>query len=372
MLKKGAFVVDTLGLLRAERIPFLLCSYSSLDRFFRIKESGPTFLATDSSLVSLAKAFDGLQFPGLPLEDASIQHDGATFVFRCVDSLSQPVSQPYSVMTLLYDAERDTFIDRGGVYPDLRSQTLVALPGDNPPWLALCEAAKLVSRYHYATEGAVPQWSGRHALPPVSYRKELLSTILRSRHSEKGLALLFEAGFVQEAWPDLATMATVHHAKDYHPEGDVWQHTLETLRYRKRADLVLSLALLLHDSGKPGTEGSGEKRFDGHAELGAIIAGKFLGRLGFDARTIESVSFLVRYHMMPPALKRLPPFRTEKILASPLFPLLLELYRADLLSSYSDEEGYFEACRIYRAFLKKRANPYRTRQPAPKSAANWT
>jgi poly(A) polymerase len=66
----------------------------------------------------------------------------------------------------------------------------------------------------------------------------------------------------------------------------------------------------------------------------------------------------VRYHMMPPALKSLPPFRTDRILASPLFPLLLELYRADAASSYADEEGYYEACRFYKAWQRDRGNPY--------------
>jgi poly(A) polymerase len=350
---------DALARLKAEKIPFLYCSYSSLDRFFRVREAGSTFLATDSSIVSLAKAFEGLQFPGLPLEDAAVQENGSRLVFRCVDSLALPPAQPFTVLTLLYDSERDAFIDRFGVYPDLRALHLAPVSGDYPPWLVLSEAAKLVSRYHYGTEGLASEWRAGEALPPLSYQKDFLASLMISRFPEKGLGLLFAAGFVEEAWPELAEMARVNHAKDYHPEGDVWAHTLETLKYRKRADLILSLSLLLHDSGKPGTEGSGEKRFDGHAELGSIIATRFLKRLGFSESTIGDVSFLVRYHMMPLALKKLPQYRTEPILSSPLFPQLLELYRADLSSSYADPEGYYEACRIYRAFLRERENPYR-------------
>jgi poly(A) polymerase len=360
-------MVDALARLKAEKIPFLYCTYSSLDRFFRIKEAGPTFLATDSSIVSLAKAFDDLQFPGLPLEDVAVQNNGGRLVFRCVDSLKLPLPGPFTVMTLLYDGERDAFIDRFDVYPDLRAERLETVAGSYPAWLGICEGAKLISRYHYSGEGICGEWSRDDELPPISYQKDLLVSILGSRNSDKGLALLFEEGFVDEAWPELAATATVHHGKDYHPEGNVWEHTLETLKYRKRPDLILSLALLLHDSGKPGTEGSGEKRFDGHAELGAMIATRFLRRLGFSEATVDAVIFLVRYHMMPPALKQLPPFRTEKVLASPLFPLLLDLYRADLSSSYAPEEGYFEACRIYRAFLKDRENPYRNVKPRKKS-----
>jgi poly(A) polymerase len=364
---------DALARLRAEKIPFLFHSYSSLDRFFRVKEAGHTYLATDSSIVSLAKAFDDLQYPGLPLEDVAVPADGGRLVFRCVDSLSSPPSAPFTVMGLFYDGDRDTFIDRAGVYPDLRSGRLSFVPGDYPGWIGLCEAARLVSRYHYGAEGFESPWERGEEVPPAAYQRDLIVSLMLSRFPEKGFALLQAAGFVDAAWPELSELSRVTHAKDYHPEGNVWEHTLETLRYRKRMDLTLSLSLLLHDVGKPGTEGSGEKRFDGHAELGARIAVRFLGRLGFSQGTVDDVAFLVRYHMMPPALRQLPPFRTEHVLASPLFPTLLELYRADLSSSFLDEEGYYEACRIYRAFVKARGNPYRDqkRRTQRSGARHW-
>jgi poly(A) polymerase len=351
-------MVDALERLKEESIPYLLCGYSSLDRYFRIRNAGPLCLATDSSIVSLAKAFDDLQFPGLPLEDAAVQDTSHRLVFRCVDSLAQPPSAPFTVLRLLYDPGRNVFIDRLDMYPDLRAPTLTQSPDDSPRWLALCEAARLSSRYHYIAEVAALGWSRGDELPPVSYQRDLLVSLFSSRNHEKGLALLYAAGFVADAWPELADMEAVPHGKDYHPEGNVWEHTLAALTYRKKPDVTLSLALLLHDSGKPHAERSGEKRFDGHAEIGAHIAVGFLRRLGFSAELIGNVEFLVRYHMMPPALKALPPFRTDRILASPLFPLLLELYRADAASAYADEEGYYEACRVYREWQRDRGNPY--------------
>jgi poly(A) polymerase len=351
-------VTDVLERLKEEKIPFLLCGYSSLDKYFRIGETGPLYLATDASLVSLARAFDDLQFPGLPLEDASVQGDGRRLVFRCVDSLSMPPAAPFSVLRLLYDPGRNAFIDRLDMYPDLRAPSLGEVGEASPKWLPLCEAARLVSRYHYTAEAPALTWASGDELPPPAYQRDLLVGLLGSRNPEKGLALLASAGFVAEAWPELAEMADVIHGKDFHPEGNVWEHTLATLTHRKRPDVILSLALMLHDSGKPHAESVGDKRFDKHAEIGARIAVRFLRRLGFPAETIESVEFLVRYHMMPPALKVLPPFRTDPVFASPLFPLLLELYRADAASSYADDEGYYEACRIYKAWQKDRGNPF--------------
>jgi len=351
-------MTDALDRLREENIPYLLCSYSSLDRYFRVQNAGPLYVATDSSIVSLAKAFDNLQFPGLPLEDAAVQADGRRVVFRCVDSLSVPPSAPFTVLRLLYDPRRNTFLDRLDLYPDLRAEGLTRAVDASPRWLALCEAARLVARYHYTVDPLSLGWARGDELPPVAYQRDLITGLLGSPHADRGFALLAATGFVAEAWPEFAEMEEVPHGKDFHPEGNVWEHTLATLRYRKRPELTLSLALMLHDSGKPHAESADGKRFDRHAEIGARIAVRFLRRLEFPESTIGSVEFLVRYHMMPPALKTLPPFRTGPIFASPLFPLLLELYRADASSSYADEEGYYEACRIYKAWQRDQGNPY--------------
>lgn len=349
---------DELARLGRENIPCMLCSYSSLDRYFRLRSPGPLYVAIDSSIVSLARVYDHIQFPGHPLEDAAVEQDGTRLVFRCLDSLERPPASPFTVLSLLYDPARDTFMDRLGVYPELRAPGLTWVPDSQPAWLALCEAAKLVSRYHYASRGESFGWARGRELPPVSDQRELLSFLLTSANPAKGLALLEEAGFVAEAWPELAVLSGIPHVKDFHPEGNVWEHTLATFTHRKKPDLVLSLALLLHDMGKPDAEGTGEKRFDGHSEIGARLATRFLRRLGFSEQVVSSVEYLVRFHMMPAALASLPPFRTDPVLSSPLFPQLLEVYRADCSSSYMDEETYYEACRFYRGWLRKRENPY--------------
>ncbi len=351
-------MADALDTLREQNIPFLLCGYSSLDAYFRVRDPGPLHIATDSSLISLAKAFDNLQFPGLPLEDACVQDNGRRVIFRCVDSLAVPPSAPFTVLRLLYDPGRGAFLDRLDMYRDLRADALTLAPDGSPRWLALCEAARLVARYHYTVDAGSLGWSRGDELPPLAYQRDLLASLLSQPRADRGFALLGAAGFVAAAWPELAEMERVPHGKDFHPEGNVWEHTLATLRYRKRPELTLSLALMLHDSGKPHAESAEGKRFDGHAEIGARIAVRFLRRLGFSESTIEPVEFLVRYHMMPPALKTLPPFRTRPIFASPHFPLLLELYRADASSSYANEAGYYEACRLYKAWQKDQGNPY--------------
>jgi poly(A) polymerase len=262
------------------------------------------------------------------------------------------------VQELLYDPQRDVFLDPEDVYPDLRLDTVVPR-GACPPLTRLAEAAKLLSRYHYRASAGELGLEGPFPPPGGAYQRDLLLGVLDGAQPQKGLSLLQDSGFVQAFWPELARMSVIPQLKDYHPEGDGWEHTLETFKHRKQADPVLSLALLLHDVGKPDAPATQERPYDRHAELGAEVAASFLRRLGFPQHLIQEVSFLIRYHMMPAALKKLPLFRSEKIMDSPLFPQLLELYRADLSASYWSPESYYEACQVYRTYLKNRANPYR-------------
>jgi poly(A) polymerase len=334
-------------------------SFSALDRYFRLPPSpGPRYLLTDCSLVCLAGIFEELEYGGERHEDAIVSWEGRQYAFRCYDEDDPPSPRPFSVQELLYDPQRDVFLDPEGVYPDLRLEALVPR-GAAETLTRLAEAAKLISRYHYRATAAELGLEGPFPQPGEAYQRDLLLGVLDGGQPHKGLGLLQECGFVQAFWPELARMSVIPHVKDYHPEGDGWQHTLETFKHRKQSDRLLSLALLLHDVGKPDAPATQERPYDRHAELGAQVASSFLRRLGFPQELIQDVGFLIRYHMMPAALKKLPLFRSEKVMDSPLFPRLLELYRADMSASYFSPESYYEACQVYRAYLRNKANPYR-------------
>jgi poly(A) polymerase len=197
------------------------------------------------------------------------------------------------------------------------------------------------------------------AVPGQEEQRLLLTSLMTSGNPGIGLELLKACGFIGGYWPELSALDEADHSKEFHPEGNVWKHTLETFRYRKSGDLRLSLGLLLHDAGKPLAVSAGSRRFDGHAELGEALARKFLGRLGFDTTLINDVCFLVRHHMITAALPRLPLFRTSEIMSSDLFPDLLELYRCDESSSFKGLDGYYESSAAYQSFLRNKRNPYR-------------
>ena len=187
----------------------------------------------------------------------------------------------------------------------------------------------------------------------------LLSRLLESDDPAKGLRILMDVGFIAEHWPVVQSMRGVSQNKDFHPEGDVWEHTLEMFRYVKRRDMGLSLAVLLHDCGKAFARKVEGNEFDQHAQIGSGKAASFLKALEFPERIVLDVMFLVREHMLPGQVTRLPVYRTERVLDHPSFPRLLELFRCDISSSFVSPDPYYEACEWYRRYQRHKRNPYR-------------
>jgi poly(A) polymerase len=347
-------------------LPFrsYLASYSALDHYFRITRTAPVHLLVETDLAGLARHFDHLSFPGEAFCDASAQVDGATLLFTCADEGLPRGQAPFPVTEFLFDVEGERFLDIGESYRQLRSrETELRVPLGDPVTAAM-QGAILESRYEMTTGVAnalKDAGPGAASGARISEAEQalLLTEVLTGVAPARGLRILSDLGLVGEWFPELAAMSETDHSKEYHPEGNVWEHTLHTFEYQKDRDLVLGLALLLHDTGKPLSEGTREKPFLEHSHHGATVARRFLRRLGFPEDTIESVAWLIRYHMIPGALHRLPTRRTAALMRSPLFPALLELYRCDLSSTFRGPEGYYRACRVYKDFLKHERNPYR-------------
>jgi poly(A) polymerase len=352
--------MNLIDLLAGQGTKAYLAGFSALDEFFHLPPAPAGMLFVEGSIVDCARAFPGLEYPGIEQADAVLRNEGRSVYVRCSEAF--PSKNPAAQLNLLYDPIGVKFLDPAGIYQHLRAEEIVeldaALPTDEPAELSAVDAAILVSRYHYRSPGRDTRLVVPSGLKPFEQR-DILSLILTGREPGRGFDLLLSSGFVKTYWPELFRMKDVSHSKEYHPEGDAWAHTMETFKYRKSFDLLTSLALLLHDAGKPDARKQEGRAFDGHAEIGAKVAASFLRRLEFPEPLRGDTLFLVRHHMLPGNLKILPVHRTENVLTSELFPVLLEVYRCDLSSTFRGPGGYYEACEKYRAFLKHRRNPFR-------------
>ncbi len=175
--------------------------------------------------------------------------------------------------------------------------------------------------------------------------RDELSRILTGANPKRGFELLDETGLLTEILPEVARMKGVEQPPDYHPEGDVWTHTLLLLGELRQAPLDLAWGCLLHDAGKPLTQTFEDRiRFSGHERVGAEIARRILERLRYPRELVERVEWLVAQHMRFKDAEKMSEATFKRFVRQPGFETLLELYRIDLAAS-SRPLAIYEAVR---------------------------
>jgi len=229
---------------------------------------------------------------------------------------------------------------------DLRARLLrtpldpVATFSDDP--LRMLRAVRLAAQLDFELDSSLPpamrSLAERLAPPVVSVERiaDELRKMLVSQRPKKALELLDAGGLLPGVLPELAACKGVAQG-GYHTH-DVYGHTLETVA-RTPPDLVVRLAALFHDTGKPATAAP-DGSFLGHEKVGAGLASAALARLRLSNRLLERVAHLVRLHLRPVyyehewtdgAVRRL---ARE---AGPDLPALLQLARADIAASAYDK-----------------------------------
>jgi len=182
-------------------------------------------------------------------------------------------------------------------------------------------------------------------------RDELAKIFTRS-HAGRGLVLLEESGLLQQILPEVAVMKGVEQPPEFHPEGDVFAHTrlmLDLMSGAAQADscpqkerIVLALAVLLHDVGKPQTfeRAPDRVRFHEHDKVGGELSETILRRLRFPNEVIGKVCVCVGEHMRIRHVQDMRPAKLKRILARETFADELELHRLDCLASHGNIANY--------------------------------
>lgn len=161
--------------------------------------------------------------------------------------------------------------------------------------------------------------------------RDELNKIIISPHAVNAFQDMEDTGILKIILPEIQKMKGVAQPYQYHKEGDVWTHAMQSLAALPgHAPLALRWATLLHDVGKPETFKLAERiRFDTHDRKSRDIAFKLLTRLRFDKRVIDEVCWLIEHHMMVMPLVQMSKGRRLAWFHQLYFKNLLELFYAD-------------------------------------------
>lgn len=161
-------------------------------------------------------------------------------------------------------------------------------------------------------------------------------------NADRFLDLLFDSGVLQVFLPEVANLKGCEQPAEFHPEGDVFNHTRLLLKnLPKNASPELAMAALLHDIAKPATQTFEDRiRFNGHDKLGATMAEEIGLRLRFSNNQISSVSDMIRRHMQFINVPDMKQSTLKRFLAAPTIDDELELHRLDCIASHGNITTY--------------------------------
>jgi poly(A) polymerase len=274
----------------------------------------------------------------------------------------------FTINGLLYDPVKEQVLDYVGGQADIHARRVRAI-GDpyarfSEDRLRMLRAVRFAARLAFTLDAGAKETIRKQAVEirQVSserVRDEILK-ILTEGHPRQGFELLDSTRLLAEVLPEVKRMQGVAQPPEFHPEGDVWVHTMMMLEGLRSPTLTLALGVLLHDVGKPPTFSVRERiRFDNHVEVGAKMAEEILGRLRLPSRDTEQVVALVRNHLRFMDFPRMRRSTQLRFLRLPGFAEHLELHRLDCLASHGDLSTYEMARRLLEE------TPPETVRPAP-------
>ena len=307
---------------------------------------------------------------GTPFEVAAFREEGAYTdgrhpdEVRFADARADAARRDFTVNGLFYDPASERVLDFVNGLADLDAGVLRAIGAPEARFgedrLRMLRAVRFAAQLGFSIEPRT--WDalchGAAALDAVSaerIRDELLKLLLSPRPHD-GMRLLADSGLLAQFLPEAVAMIGCTQPPEFHPEGDVWAHTLMMLEMMaaraagrgEPAAPELAWGVLLHDIAKPPTRRVAERiRFDRHDSLGRVMTEDILRRLRCSRETIRVVCDLVGHHMRFMNIEDMRPARRERWLRDPAFPLHLELHTLDCLASH----GSMKKVNVTRRFL---------------------
>jgi poly(A) polymerase len=252
----------------------------------------------------------------------------------------------FTINALFFDPETRKVLDYVDGQSDLKANVIRAV-GDpskrfEEDYLRMLRAVRFAARLGYAIDASTRKAITEHAPNVLKTSPERIRDELTKMLTEGpgGLAfrLLDETGLLQQVLPEIAVMKGVEQPPEFHPEGDVFTHTMLCLDKLIAPSPTVALGTLLHDVGKPPTITYEDRiRFNQHEKVGAQMARKICKRLHCSNATTDRVEWLVAQHMRLAVAPDMRESKRKRFVREEGFDELTTLCRADCQASHGDE-----------------------------------
>lgn len=274
----------------------------------------------------------------------------------------------FTVNAMFYDPVDGSVHDTVGGRADLEAGVIRCV-GDpdrrfGEDHLRLLRAVRFATTLDFTIAPATAAAILRHA-PSIArisierVRDEFTRTLTEAHQPGQALRLLDQLGLLAVFLPEVSALKDQDQPPEFHPEGDVFTHTVMMLDAMQARSTVLAYAVLLHDIAKPATAfHDGQRlRFHGHAEHGARMAETILRRLRLPNRVIEEVTACVGRHMRFMDVQKMRRSTLRQLVGSPTFETELELHRLDCLACHGLMENHDFLCQARDDFASEPVLP---------------
>jgi poly(A) polymerase len=326
---------------------------------------------------------------GFVTEVATFRSDGAYSDGRRPDAVRYSKSaeedvqrRDFTINGLLLDPMRDggvlgdreglraAVLDYVGGVRDLDAGVVRAIGRAEPRFeedhLRMLRAVRFAARFGFELESgtlnAIRFLAAKVSGVSRERLRDELTKMLTEGQARRAFELLDVAGLLKEVLPEIARMKGVEQPAQFHPEGDVWIHTLMLLeQLEPGCSETLAWGALLHDVGKPPTfrRATDRIRFDGHVEVGVTMAAEICRRLRFSNEETRQILALVQNHMRFMDTGRMKESTLKRFLRLPQFDEHLALHKMDCVAG----SGFLENWEFMRE--KMRTLPLETVRPQP-------
>jgi poly(A) polymerase len=260
----------------------------------------------------------------------------------------------FTINGLMLDPFTNDVLDFVGGRADLRAGIIRAIGNPDERFredkLRMIRAVRFAARFRYAIEShtfiAITKLAADISQISAERIRDELTKLLTEGAARRGFELLDESKLLPEILPEIARMKGVEQPPQFHPEGDVWIHTLLMLeQLRAGCSPTLAWGVLLHDVGKPPTftppvGPNGRIRFDRHVEVGTKMAEEICKRLRFSNDDTEQIAALVANHLRFKDVAQMKLSTLKRFVRLNRFEEHLELHRLDCSSSHRNMDAY--------------------------------